>query len=121
MSDPAAPLPDDYPRFLEQLKTQVRRARIRASRAANTELLTLYWNLGHAIRQRQQAHGWGAKVIDQLAHDLRAEFPHLRGLSRRNLFYMRSFAEGWPQEIVQQPVLGTPPHPTQRWPANTRR
>lgn len=101
-------LPEDYPQFLDELEAQVRRARLRATRAANTELLILYWTLGHSLLERQRVHGWGSKVIDQLARDLRSEFPHMRGLSRRNLFYMRSFADAWPQEIVQQPVAQLP-------------
>jgi predicted nuclease of restriction endonuclease-like (RecB) superfamily len=44
-------------------------------------------------------------VIDRLAHDLRAEFPGMRGLSARNLKYMRSFADAWQDEpIVQAPL-----------------
>ena len=50
----------------------------------NTELLRLYWRIGKAILDRQDAEGWGAKVIDQLAIDLRAEFPDMTGLSRSN-------------------------------------
>jgi predicted nuclease of restriction endonuclease-like (RecB) superfamily len=47
--------------------------------------------------------GWGAKVIDRLAADLRSAFPEMRGFSARNLKYMRAFAEAWPEEsIVQQ-------------------
>lgn len=38
-------------------------------------------------------HGWGAKVVDRLAADLRAEFPDSRGFSSANLRYMRAFAE----------------------------
>ncbi|AHD23866.1 hypothetical protein Y013_18085 [Rhodococcus pyridinivorans SB3094] len=38
------------------------------------------------------------RFVDQLARDLRSEFPHMRGLSRRNLFYMRSFADAWPRK-----------------------
>lgn len=85
-------LPEDYPQFLDELEAQVRRARLRATRAANTELLILYWTLGHSLLERQHVHGWGSKVVDQLARDLRSEFLHMRGLSRRNLFYMRSFS-----------------------------
>ena len=72
------------PQLLEQLKTQVRQARVRASRVVNTELLTLHWDLGRTILDRQEAEGWGAKVIDRLADDLRAAFPEMRGLSRSN-------------------------------------
>jgi len=85
-------VPEGYPQLLEQLKAQVRRARVHASRVVNTELLTLYWDLGRAILDRQDAEGWGTKVIDRLAVDLRAAFPEMRGLSRSNLKHMRQMA-----------------------------
>ncbi len=65
----------------------------------------LYWRIGRSILERQKKHGWGAKVIDRLALDLRTAFPEMRGFSRANLMYMRAFAEAWPEsEIVQQLV-----------------
>ena len=68
-------------------------------------MLTLYWQIGDAIRTRQQADGWGTKVVDRLAADLRAEFPGMTGLSRSNLNYMLAFATAWPAEaIFQQPA-----------------
>jgi len=54
-------------------------------------------------RARQGEEGWGAKVTDRLAHDLKTAFPEVKGFSPRNLKYMRRFAEAWPdQEFVQQ-------------------
>jgi predicted nuclease of restriction endonuclease-like (RecB) superfamily len=98
-------LPDDYTALLDELKSEVRRAQIRAHRQVNTELLRLYWRIGKAILDRQDAEGWGAKVIDRLAADLRAEFPDMSGLSRSNLHYMRKFAASWALDaIVQQPA-----------------
>lgn len=98
-------LPPDYADLLADLKDQVRSARLRAHRVVNTELLTLYWRIGDAIRTRQEKAGWGAKIIDQLAGDLRAEFPEMTGLSRSNVYYMRSFAAAWSLDaIVQQPA-----------------
>ncbi|WP_094275944.1 PDDEXK nuclease domain-containing protein [Rhodococcus sp. OK302] len=100
-----AELPDDYLQLLDRLKSQVRQARIRATRIVNTELLTLYWEIGHAIVERQQVEGWGTKVIDRLAIDLRSAFPEMRGFSRTNLKYMRQIAAVWTRdEIGQQPV-----------------
>lgn len=105
VTDSDAVMPTGYPDLLEQLKTQVRGARLRASRVVNTELLILYWDLGNAIGDRQQVEGWGAKVIDRLSVDLRNTFPEMRGLSRTNLHYMRQMASVWPRSaIVQQPV-----------------
>ena len=77
--------------------------------AVNRELVMLYWQIGSDILERQGVQGWGAKVIDQLARDLTAAFPDMKGFSRRNLLYMRSFAEEWPDaEFVQQLVALLP-------------
>lgn len=54
-----------YSELLEDLKSTVVTARWRAQRLVNTELLTLYWRLGHTILHRQQAEGWGARVVDR--------------------------------------------------------
>jgi predicted nuclease of restriction endonuclease-like (RecB) superfamily len=63
----------------------------------------LYWKIGNAIFIRQDKQGWGAKVVDRLAHDLRATFPEMQGFSVRNLKYMRTFAQCWPDiQFVQQ-------------------
>ncbi len=108
MSDPGL-LPDDYRQFLEDLKDQVRHARIRASRVVNTELLLLYWDIGRAILDRQEAEGWGTKVIDRLAVDLRAAFPEMRGFSQSNLKYMRQMAASWPRDAISQQAAGQLP------------
>src|SRR5262249_17969932 len=64
---------------------------------------------GRDILARQREYGWGAKVIDRLAGDLRREFPGMEGFSPRNLKYMRAFALAWPEEpIVQQLVAQIP-------------
>lgn len=99
----SAAIPAEYADWLGDIKTRVQAARSRAALAANAELVTLYWQIGHEILQRQSAQGWGSKVIERLARDLRAEFPEMKGFSARNLMYMRDFAESWPAaEIVQQ-------------------
>ena len=98
-------LPSDYAALLTEIKVQVRAAQTRAHRVVNTEMLLLYWQIGDSIRTRQDAAGWGARVIDQLAADLRAEFPEMTGLRRSSIYYMRAFAAAWPRDaIVQQPA-----------------
>ncbi|MBK8510230.1 MAG: DUF1016 family protein [Candidatus Competibacteraceae bacterium] len=99
------PPPAGYPDWLAELKTRIHTAQQRAALAVNRELVLLYWQIGRDILERQAREGWGAKVIDRLAHDLRTAFPDMKGFSRANLMYMRAFAEAWPQaEIVQQAV-----------------
>ncbi|QUY62948.1 PDDEXK nuclease domain-containing protein [Gulosibacter molinativorax] len=72
-------------------------------------MVALYWQIGQDIIERQARQGWGAKVIDRLAHDLRVAFPDVRGMSARNLRYMRDFAKAWPDfEIWQQAAAKLP-------------
>jgi predicted nuclease of restriction endonuclease-like (RecB) superfamily len=69
----------------------------------------LYWQIGRDILARQEAQGWGSKVIDRLAVDLRREFPGMTGFSSRNLKYMRALAEAYGDvRFVQQVVAQIP-------------
>ena len=106
MSDTPAGLtlpPEGYADWLADLKSRIHTAQQRATLAVNRELVLLYWQIGRDILARQAAQGWGAKVIERLAQDLRAAFPEMKGFSPRNLKYMRAFAEAWPDaEFVQQ-------------------
>ncbi len=99
------PVPQGYAEWLAELKTRIHTAQQRAALAVNRELVLLYWQIGRDILARQAEQGWGAKVIERLAHDLRVAFPEMKGFSRANLMYMRAFAQAWPDaEIVQQAV-----------------
>lgn len=98
-----------YESFLRDLKARIHSVQTRAALAVNRELVLLYWEIGRDILDRQQREGWGAKVIERLAQDLKREFPEMKGFSARNLKYMRAFAEAWPDgEFVQQVVAQLP-------------
>ena len=101
--------PHDYNGWLVSLKERIRTAQIRAVAAVNTELVLLYWQIGTDILDRQEKQGWGSKVIEALAKDLRKEFPEMKGFSRSNLMYMRAFAQAWPDFPIVQAVLGQLP------------
>ncbi len=102
-------LPEGYADWLAILKDRIHIAQQRASLAVNRELVLLYWQIGQDILIRQAAQGWGAKVIERLAQDLRVAFPALKGFSPRNLKYMRAFAEAWPDGEFVQGVLAQLP------------
>lgn len=101
--------PAGYADWLAELKARIHRAQQRATLAVNRELVLLYWQIGKDILTRQAAQGWGAKVIERLAHDLRNAFPEMKGFSRANLMYMRAFAEAWPDEQIVQQAVGQLP------------
>jgi predicted nuclease of restriction endonuclease-like (RecB) superfamily len=102
-------LPTGYTDLLGELKSRVRFARTKALRTVNTQLIELYWSIGHDISSQQESQGWGSGVIKRLADDLRAEFPEMKGFSARNLQYMTTFARSWVADpIAQQPVAQLP-------------
>ncbi|WP_416770660.1 PDDEXK nuclease domain-containing protein [Pseudomonas sp. RHF3.3-3] len=101
--------PEGYGDWLADLKGRIHTAQQRATLAVNRELVLLYWQIGHEILTRQVQEGWGAKVIERLAQDLRTAFPDMKGFSPRNLKYMRAFAEAWPDTEFVQEVLAQLP------------
>lgn len=98
-------LTKSYGDLLQEIKTKIQHSQIRAMVSVNHELINLYWEIGTLILNRQKTEGWGAKVIDQLTSDLKHEYPSIKGLSKRNLLYMRQFAEMYPDELFVQQVV----------------
>jgi predicted nuclease of restriction endonuclease-like (RecB) superfamily len=103
-------LPNNYLDFLSDLKARIQARQARAVLAVNRELITLYWEIGQQIVERQEKAGWGDAVLTQLERDLKKEMPDLEGFSRRNLYRMRllyltyrSQGENVPQLVAQIP------------------
>ena len=103
------PPPDGYAEWLADLKGHIHTAQQRTSLAVIHELVLLYWQIGRDILTRQANQGWGTKVIERLAQDLRTAFPEMKGFSPRNLKYMRAFAQAWPDQEFVQAVLAQLP------------
>lgn len=98
--------PVGYGDFLHEVKAQVRQRQYQALRAANQELLALYWWLGENISRRQVELGWGKAVVETLARDLQAEFPGRNGFSTQNLWLMRQFFNEYTHKPKLQPLVG---------------
>ena len=103
-------LPEGYTPFLSELKTRIRQAQSRTALAVNSALIELYWGIGEMIVQQQESAQWGDSVLEQLSHDLRRDFPDLKGFSRRHLYRMRAFYLAYREqpEFVPQVVAQIP-------------
>lgn len=96
---------NEFKDWAEFIADKIKRAQTQTAFKINAELLTLYWEIGNSIIDKQNKNGWGSKVIDVLASDLAQKFPDSKGFSVRNLKYIRAFAEAYPQfPIVQVPL-----------------
>ena len=96
----------EYLAIVEQVKREIKTAQYQASVHVNTELILLYHSIGTVINEHK---AWGNKFIENLAADIRREFPASKGYSVRNLKYMAKFAQTYPdREFVQQVVAQIP-------------
>ncbi len=93
-----------YKQLLATIKQQVQSAQAKAALAVNSSLIQLYWNLGKMIADNQALFEGRNNYVEQLAKDLRAEFPDMKGFSRSNLFYIRKFYQFYADVSVQQAV-----------------
>ena len=99
-----------YSQLLMRIKDRIRRAQVKATLSANTEMILMYWDIGRMIHERQQQEGWGSKVIPKLAQDIHNELPEVKGFSERNIGYMIRFAREYDNPLIlQQAVAKLPP------------
>ncbi len=101
---------NDYRQWIVSVKARIQSSQIKAAIAVNRELLELYWYLGEQIIEKQQSAKWGDGFLEQMSRDLRAEFPQIKGFSRRNLFYMRKWVSFWTgsEPVMQQAAAQAP-------------
>ena len=99
-------IPADYAALLAEVKERVRSAQYAALKAVNKELVTLYWDIGRLIEERQRGGTWGKSIVATLAGDLQQEFPGIQGFSAQNLWYMRQFYLAYHGHEKLQPLVG---------------
>jgi hypothetical protein len=102
MSDP---MPQDYGHLLGEIKERIRSAQYEALRKVNRELISLYWDIGRRIIERQRDAGWGKPVVENLAEDLQAEFPGIGGFFAANLWPMRFFYDTYADNEKHAPLV----------------
>ncbi len=98
-------IPKEYPVLLNDIKQRIRSAQYDALKAVNTEMISLYWDIGQMILERQKEEAWGKSVVEHLARDLQAEFPGISGFSVQNLWRMKQFYRSYAQNTKLSPMV----------------
>ncbi|MEW5937281.1 MAG: PDDEXK nuclease domain-containing protein [Candidatus Thermoplasmatota archaeon] len=88
-----------YESLVREIKSRIRSAQTKAAVSVNRELISLYWDIGRAIVERQREEGWGKGVVERLAADLQSEFSGVSGFSSLNIWRMRAFYLAWTEEL----------------------
>jgi predicted nuclease of restriction endonuclease-like (RecB) superfamily len=92
---------NEYKEFITDIKSKITKSQVKIASTVNSAFLVFYWELGKMISVKQKETKWGSKFIEQMANDLKKEFPSLKGFSRTNLFYIKKFYEFYSIDLVQ--------------------
>jgi len=95
---------NEYKTFITDIKSKINYTQVKIASTVNSALILFYWELGEMISTKQKETRWGSKFIEQIANDLKKEFPSLKGFSRTNLFYIKKFYEFYSVDLVQHSV-----------------
>lgn len=98
-----------YKKLLADLKTKISTTQIQAARSVNSSLILMYFEIGQMIIKNFDEKKWGSKIIESLSKDLSKTFPEMKGFSKRNLEYMRLFAETWTKPLILQQLVAKLP------------
>ncbi|MGO2293875.1 MAG: PDDEXK nuclease domain-containing protein [Psychroflexus halocasei] len=71
----------------------IKKSQQKAIRAVNTELISLYWEIGSFISQKVEKSDWGKSVVEELALYIHKNEPSIKGFSDKNLWRMKQFYE----------------------------
>jgi len=96
----------EFKQWLVDLKSRIRQSQLRAFVKVNSELLHLYWDLGHDIVIRQMDSAWGSGFFTKLSKELKSEFPDMKGFSERNLYNIKQFYLFYSQDNTISPQVG---------------
>ena len=96
----------EYLNFRDDIMQRIRSAQYDAMRAVNKEMISLYWDIGRQITERQKELGWGKSVVENLSKDIQKEFPGIQGFGVSNLRDMDRFYSEYQSNVILQPLVG---------------
>lgn len=89
---------DDIMRYrgaIEDIKSAILQSQYEAAKDVNAKQLQLYYVIGEYISSNIRNGCWGSSALETISTQLQKELPGLRGFSRRNMYYMKTFYEEW--------------------------
>ena len=95
-------VPKEYQSFISEVKNRIHSAQYEALKAVNKELVGLYWDIGRMISEKQEELGWGKSVVEEIAKDLKLEFPEQKGFSTMNLWLTVSYYSEYKNDTIMQ-------------------
>ena len=99
-------LENDFKKIIVSIKEEIVNTQIKIAMQSNRSLIQLYFKIGKILYDNYE---YGNKFIDQIAQELKLEYPNSIGYSVRNLKYMKKiYIEYKDDELMQQLVAQVP-------------
>ena len=89
----------------ENIISIIENAKIRAMKAVNVELITMYWEVGKYLSTLVAASSFGDKVIDEVAAYIAKSDATVKGFNRRGLYRMKQFYETYKDDEIVTPLV----------------
>ena len=95
-----------YNNAVQQIKSAILESQLETARAANKQMLSLYYAVGKFVSENSRKGTWGTGAISTISAQLRREMPGLRGFSPTSIKKMRQFYEEWNSFLNRPPTAG---------------
>ena len=83
----------------------IEKARQNTLSAVNSELISLYWNVGKYLSDESARSSWGDSFIDSLADQIQENYPEIKGFNRHGLYRMKQFYETYKYNAIVSPLV----------------
>ena len=89
----------------DEIISIIEHARENAFRAANRELISMYWEIGAYVSEKVINGGWGKSVVTDFAQFIQTERPDIKGFSASNIWRMRQLYETYCEDEKLAPLV----------------
>lgn len=99
-------LAENFKQIINIIKSDIKATRLKTAIQVNHNLIELYFRLGKILYDNYE---YGNKFIDEVARELKLEYPNATGYSVRNLKYMKKFYTEYNDDKVMQQLVAQVP------------
>jgi predicted nuclease of restriction endonuclease-like (RecB) superfamily len=83
----------------------IEQAKENAYRAANRELINMYWEIGRYVSERVATNGWGKSTVKEFADFIQSHYAGISGFSASNIWRMKQFYETYRENGKLAPLV----------------
>lgn len=80
-------------------------SKVKVFKQINSELISLYWDIGEYTSNKIKSDGWGKNTVKELSDYIFKKDPNLKGFSQSNIWRMKQFYEEYKDYPILAPLV----------------